>query len=432
MATLIQRWRPTRLAVRLISVTVLGLATAGLAGRPAVVVVAAPCLLALAWGGYRGRTRFVRIRGAESEKRLYEGDAFNVELDFTTDGHGLADVAVHPEMPGTMSAGWTSVDVQRGEHRRVESWTVAVARWGHWSVGPWRLVLIAPGLMWRAEHRVSFPSVAVFPRPAQVPAVPLPPQLLARLGAHLARRVGSGTEFAAVRPYAPGDSSRRVNWKVTQRRNGQPGSSGIGTSLYVNEFHAERMADVVAVVDTTHDIGRGDMSSLDAAVRNAVAVTGAYLRFTDRVGVVGFGGFIRWLPPGAGSRHYYRVVETLMASRLDTSVLDPDLARLPRQAMPSGALVYVFSPLLDPRVIESLRDLRERGHRVVVFDTLKILPKAEKDELGRAAMRLWTAERQALMSELAGIGIVVVYGGGDVVEPLGIVAATLRRSGDRS
>jgi len=169
---------------------------------------------------------------------------------------------------------------------------------------------------------------------------------------------------------------------VTQRRNGQPGSSGIGTSLYVNEFHAERMADVVAVVDTTHDIGHGDTSSLDAAVRNAVAVTGAYLRFTDRVGVVGFGGFIRWLPPGAGTRHYYRVVETLMSSRLDTSVLDPDLARLPRQAMPSGALVYVFTPLLDPRVIESLRDLRERGHRVVVFDTLKILPKPEKDEPG--------------------------------------------------
>jgi uncharacterized protein (DUF58 family) len=432
MATLIQHWRPTRLAARLITVSVVGLATTAIAGRPTLVVVIAPCLLALAWGGYRGRSRWLKVDGAESTERLYEGDEVSIELDFTTDAAGMADVVVHPELTGPIKTGWASTVIERAERHRMESWRVEINRWGHWTIGPWRVVLTAPGLMWRAEHRVSFPTVAVFPRPAHVQAVPLPPRLMARLGAHVSRRVGSGTEFAAVRPYAPGDSVRRVNWKVTQRRNGQPGASGFGTELYVNEFHAERMADVVAVVDTTLDIGQGETSSLDAAVRNAVAVTSAYLTFTDRVGVVGFGGFIRWLPPGAGTRHYYRVVETLMASRLDTSVLDPDLARLPRQALPSGALVYMFTPLLDPRVIESLRDLRERGHQVVVFDTLIAAPEPEKDEAGRAAIRLWEAERAALMSELSGIGIVVVDGGGDVLEPLSIVAASLRRVGDRS
>jgi hypothetical protein len=36
------------------------------------------------------------------------------------------------------------------------------------------------------------------------------------------------------------------------------------------------------------------------------------------------------------------------------------MSRLPRAALPPGALIIVFSPLLDTRLVETLRDLRER------------------------------------------------------------------------
>src|SRR5690606_28679507 len=120
--------------------------------------------------------------------------------------------------------------------------------------------------------------------------------------------------------------------------------------------------DVVAVVDTTTDVGPAGWSSLDIGVRGAASVVQAYLRYADRVGIVALGGRVRWLKPDVGTRQYYRVVETLLASRLDGSFVEPDLFRLPRQALPPGALVFVFSPLLDPRVIDVIRDLRERGH----------------------------------------------------------------------
>jgi len=431
VTTLVQRWRPTRLAVRLISITVVGMLLAAVTGHAALVVVAAPALFALAWGGYRGRTRWVSVIGQESTARVYEDDEFAVELELTADGPGLADIVVHPELPESMSARWESATTVTGAPRRLETWTVTVGRWGHWRVGPWRISLVSSGLMWRSDHVVSFPRIAVFPHPALMRSVPLPPRLLARLGAHVSRRVGNGTEFAAVRQYAPGDSVRRVNWKVSRHRGAVDRSSRLAT-LYVNEFHAERTSDVVAMVDTTVDVGTGPDSSLDTAVRGAVAVTGAYLQFTDRVGVVGFGGFIRWLPPGSGTRHYYRVIETLMASRLDPSVLQPDLERLPRQAMPPGALVYCFTPLLEPRIIESMRDLRERGHTVVVLDTLRTLPTPDRDEFGRVALRLWTAERSALLAELRGLGIVVVPCADDLVGSLSSVAVALRRNGDRS
>jgi hypothetical protein len=41
-------------------------------------------------------------------------------------------------------------------------------------------------------------------------------------------------------------------------------------------------------------------------------------------------------------------------------------SRLPRAALPPGSLVVAFSPLLDGRFVEALRDMRERGFLRVI------------------------------------------------------------------
>ena len=56
------------------------------------------------------------------------------------------------------------------------------------------------------------------------------------------------------------------------------------------------------------------------------------------------------------------------------------LTRLPRAALPPGALIVVFSPLLDPRLIEALRDLRERGFSVLVVDVLNAEPAHDGEQ----------------------------------------------------
>jgi hypothetical protein len=48
--------------------------------------------------------------------------------------------------------------------------------------------------------------------------------------------------------------------------------------------------------------------------------------------------------------------------------LGAGLRRVPRAALPAGALVVVFSPLLDQRFVEALRDMRERGFTMLVVD----------------------------------------------------------------
>ena len=51
---------------------------------------------------------------------------------------------------------------------------------------------------------------------------------------------------------------------------------------------------------------------------------------------------------------------------------DAGITRVPRAALPPGASVIAFSPLLDAEFVEVLRDLRQRGFPVVVVDVLNV------------------------------------------------------------
>jgi uncharacterized protein (DUF58 family) len=239
----------------------------------------------------------------------------------------------------------------------------------------------------------------VFPRPPSLAQLALPTQLHSRIGDHLDRRPGHGIDFAGIRPFAPGDRLRRINWQVTSRRG----------ALYVNQFAAQHAAEIVAVIDTITDTGPAGESTLDRAVRGAAAIARTYTRAGDRVGVITLYGPMRWIAPGSGQRQFFRVAETVLDSRNVYSELSPDIARIPPAALHSGALVILFSPLLDERAIGAAINLRDRGYAVIVTDVLATSPVPAKGSAGAAlALRLWRLERQALRYRLESLGIPVV------------------------
>ena len=105
----------------------------------------------------------------------------------------------------------------------------------------------------------------------------------------------------------------------------------------------------------------------------------------------------------------------------------PDtLARLPRAALPPGSLIVAFSPLLDPRFIEAVRDLRERGFSVLIVDVLSSLPEHDSSTLSALTARLWKLEQEAMRYSLTQIGVPVAHWDGQAPldEPL---APYLRR-----
>src|SRR5262249_28285085 len=77
-------------------------------------------------------------------------------------------------------------------------------------------------------------------------------------------RVGHGLEYAASRPYQPGDSPRRLDWRLTSLRR-QP---------YTRVQEALRRVNVFLVVDTSASMSVGSLalSKLDAATWLAAAL----------------------------------------------------------------------------------------------------------------------------------------------------------------
>src|SRR4029077_15911459 len=98
---------------------------------------------------------------------------------------------------------------------------------------------------------------------------------------------------------------------------------------------AARAADMVVMIDAFGpvDSGAGPVCerALDVAVHGAAALVSAYLRVSDRAGLVVLGGLLRWLGPAAGDRQFYQIAEMMLAARYD-SFVHPELGRTPRHA----------------------------------------------------------------------------------------------------
>src|SRR5207247_4847743 len=130
---------------------------------------------------------------------------------------------------------------------------------------------------------------------------------------------------------------RHVNWRASARRG----------ELWVNEYHAERNSDVVIVLDSFSEARRGGRSTLDPALRAASSLVARYLRQKDRVGFVTFGGMLNWLLPSTGTAQMYRIVDSLLDTRIVLNYAWRDIEILPRGTLPPQAIVFALTPLLD-------------------------------------------------------------------------------------
>jgi uncharacterized protein (DUF58 family) len=383
-------WKISRHARRLSLLALAGLALAVVMKRPEFVAVAAPALVLL--GTWRGaKPEVVQVGTRLSATRVFEGEQVAVEVFVAGLGDSPLELVLHPA---------DGIKVVSGYDRAATSpasLSLAVTRWGRYWPGYVEVVAWDRCRLFEAHCFVPLPELDCYPLPAvHRKAVVLGP-LASRAGDHPARTPGEGMEFAGVRQYVPGDRQRSINWAATTRRG----------RLQVNTFAAERSEDVVVVVDATSDVGELGSTTVDHALRGALGVARTYLDARDRVGMVFFGERMRWLAPGMGDRQFFRLLDAVLAGRAGWSSGN-DITRLPRVALPPGAAVIAFSPLLEPRFVETLRDLRQRGFSVIVVDVLDVTPRPTRDRLDRLAERIWRLERQALMFSIRELGITVV------------------------
>jgi len=394
-------WRSSRHARRLLTMGLFGVFIATLARRPEFAGLAAPALLLLAAGRVQRRPPRITVRVRPSSRRGFEGELMALDVAVDIPGEGQDDCALLQN-----SARWTwhpgreiaPVGAAAAGGPQVR-FTFTPERWGRRQLGTLDVVLRDRWRLAEGHATVALPRLDCYPAPAQQRTRVVLRRLPNRLGEHPARVSGEGIEFSGVREYVPGDRQRSINWPASTRRG----------RLQVNTFAAERSQDVVLLADATSDVGEPGTSALDLALRGAAAAARAYTGARDRVGVITYQwGGASWLAPGLGKRQVYRIIDSMLASDSGWA-RGASFRRLPRAALPPGALVVVFSPLLDQRFVETLRDMRERGFTMLVIDVLTAEPPARRRSVDRMARRIWRMEQEAIRFSLRELGVPVVH-----------------------
>lgn len=217
---------------------------------------------------------------------------------------------------------------------------------------------------------------------------------LSSMGIKNVRNLGGGGEFAQLREYVFGDSYRDVDWKSTAKRR-RP---------ITRVLQQERSQQVVLLVDAgrTMDVKSGDLTKLDHAINAALLLSWVGLRQGDKVGLIVFADdVLRYVPPGKGTLHYRRILESLFEVRGKATYSDfGRLTRFIRTRVRKRSMLIMFSDLLDEEhaqpLVEHLGKLRPKHVPVCVSLTD---PQTEEDAVSPVAI-LQDAYRRAAASDL--------------------------------
>ena len=401
-----------------------GFVTAMLRGRAEPAVLATPFALALGLGVRGSRHVRLRWRVEMSSSQMIEGDTLHgvVIIDrpeglalevALTDHEGLAATSPSPRLAWRVPAG-------QGEVRL--PFTVTGERWGRHGTGTVVARVRRPfGLYhWEAELGRG-PQIRVLPTVEHLRRLLDPASSRASWGVHRSRLVGTGTEFAEVRPYQPGDRLRDLNWRATARLR----------DPHVNRHHVERAGEVVLLIDTSSDavIDSSEIAraALARSARAAWALASVHLSAHDRVGLLTYGDVNTWLSPNGGDRARYQLLEAMLGIGGDMASRRQRLAASGERLIPPSALVVGVTPLWNGRVVQTLQSLRSKGRPVVTLlvDMSDAFPSTHEHE--RQAHRLFDQLVQARATALHHAGVpTVAWKDGQAVA--GVVQALQRVS----
>jgi uncharacterized protein (DUF58 family) len=161
-------------------------------------------------------------------------------------------------------------------------------------------------------------------------------------------------------------------------------------------------------LDSFAEARLGGEGTLDHAVRAAAAVTGQFIERRDRVGLIAWGGILRWLLPGMGVIQLYRILDALLDTEIVLSYYWKEIDVIPPRTLPPDALIVALTPLLDDRSVNALLDLRARGFDLAVVDVSPVpFTRPPAAELDRLAYRLWQLKRDALRNRYEQAGVAV-------------------------
>ena len=176
--------------------------------------------------------------------------------------------------------------------------------------------------------------------------------------------LGPGTELAQVRPYAPGDDVRDIEWNVTAR-TGEP---------HVRVKVAERVLTTWVLLDASASMtfGTADRRKADVAEGVALAVGHLATRRGNRLGFMTFGDpSPRTVRPSQGRAGMLRLLGQLRrepAYEGPGSLTLPEALKRAHGIFRSRAAVFVVSDLIGPTTWRKALLRLVSRHEVVVVE----------------------------------------------------------------
>ncbi len=286
-----------------------------------------------------------------------------------------------------------------------------------YEIGPLIARVRDPFGFYLTEKKLGPATLSVIPRPERIRGARFRPRHVGPWPGVIPSRVlGLGTEFYSMREYIPGDDPKRINWKASARCN----------ELIVNETEAERVTDVMIVLDTDVTFfGPTETELFERGVQAAASLTRLLLSQGNRVGLVLQGGERGSIPAGFGKRHERRMLFLLAAAKPGRATVSTSYVMnlLARRMLPSRSQIVIISPLLDPEMKEGVKQLTIAGYSMLVLSPSPMPPSSFQDQTEEIAFKFIMLERSISLLALERSSTVVDWPSG---VPLSVLMSKVR------
>jgi uncharacterized protein (DUF58 family) len=260
------------------------------------------------------------------------------------------------------------------------------------------------GLFEIKQDAPAFGEILVRPEPMKLRHIPLEPRLtLHAPGPVSASLAGSGTDFFGIREYRPGDSLRRVNWRLAARHPG---------ARFTNEYEREEIADFGLILDARKLTNTDGMEQalFESAVRATTWLSEIFLKEGNRVAYLTFGGSMTFLFPGFGKKQLNLIVRNLASAKQGANLSLTYLEYFTDRLFSNRSMLIVLSSL-GAHDTETYARLRGLGYGVLLISPdpvdyiRRMLPPTKINDWAVRAARI---ERRVQLRRLMKLGIKVI------------------------
>lgn len=214
-------------------------------------------------------------------------------------------------------------------------------------------------------------------------------------GERLSKRKGISIEFADFRPYAIGDDTRHLDWKILARLD-RP---------IIKTYRDETDLPVYLLLDDSASMGFGNPTKWQLAVPLAAALGYIALCGGDALFAVPLSQPDVRRTPLRGKGMFTNLLRLLRGLKPEGKGLAEGLSKLSRADLPKGFTILLTDGL-DENFPDALRQLASRGHEILL---VQILSDAELEPNLEGDLRLLDCETDEVLEITATLSVMREY-----------------------